>query len=52
MCMCVSADPAGLCCMFPLQGANYIPPHIIHTNVTSEMLDDTLNYALESNMNM
>jgi hypothetical protein len=35
-----------------LQGANYIPSHIVHTNVSSQMLNDTLQYALESNMNM
>lgn len=34
------------------QGTNYIPSHIIHTSVTAETLTDTLNYALESNMNM
>lgn len=47
-------------CMLPctalpvaaLQGANYIPSHIVHTNVSSQMLNDTLQYALESNMNM
>ena len=36
----------------PQQGANYIPSHIIHTSVTAETLTDTLDYALESNMNM
>lgn len=35
-----------------LQGANYIPSHIVHTNVSTQMLNDTLEYALESNMNM
>lgn len=34
------------------QGANLIPSHIIHTNVTAQMLTDTLQYALDSNMNM
>jgi hypothetical protein len=34
------------------QGANLIPSHIIHTNVTADMLTDTLKYALDSNMNM
>jgi hypothetical protein len=35
-----------------LQGANYIPSHIVHTNASTQMLNDTLQYALESNMNM
>jgi hypothetical protein len=35
-----------------LQGANYIPSHIIHTKASNQILNDTLQYALESNMNM
>lgn len=38
--------------VFPLQGANYIPSHIVHTNVSTQMINDTFQYALDSNMNM
>lgn len=35
-----------------IKGANLVPLHVLPTNVTTDMIADLLQYALDSNMNM